>query len=87
MLLSKVCTSNVLDFLIKYFIILYLDFQNILLYNRLRYSSLEIEVKNMETYRNYNREDFNKILSAKITKKLLRTATVLAALGILNKTF
>ena len=41
----------------------------------------------METYRNYNREDFNKILSAKITKKLLRTAAVLAALGILNKTF
>lgn len=41
----------------------------------------------METYRNYNREDFNKILSAKITKKLLRKATVLAALGILNKTF
>ena len=41
----------------------------------------------METYRNYNREDFNKILSAKITKKLLRTATVLAALGILNKKF
>ena len=41
----------------------------------------------METYRNYNREDFNKILSAKITKKLLRPATVLAALGILNKTF
>ena len=67
--------------------ILYLDFQNILLYNRLRYSSLEIEVKNMETYKNYNREDFNKILSAKITRKLLITATVLASLGILNKTF
>ena len=36
----------------------------------------------METYKNYN-----KILSAKITRKLLITATVLAGLGILNKTF
>ena len=52
-----------------------------------KYSSLEIEVKNMETYRNYNREDFNKILSAKITRKLLITATVLAGLGVLNKIF
>ncbi|MDC7954636.1 hypothetical protein PKF05_02130 [Fusobacterium simiae] len=41
----------------------------------------------MDAYRNYNREEFNKILNRKITRKLIITATVLAGLGVLNKTF
>lgn len=41
----------------------------------------------MDTYRNYNREEFNRILNGKITRKLIITATVLAGLGILNRTF
>ena len=41
----------------------------------------------MHTHRNYNIEEFNRILNGKITRKLIITATVLAGLGILNKTF
>ena len=41
----------------------------------------------MDAYRNYNREEFNRILTGKITRKLLITATILAGLGVLNKTF
>lgn len=41
----------------------------------------------MDVYRNYNREEFNKILNGKITRKLIVTATILAGLGVLNKTF
>ena len=40
----------------------------------------------METYRNYNREEFNRLLNGKITRKLIITATILAGVGILNKT-
>ena len=41
----------------------------------------------MDAYRNYNREEFNRILNVKITIKLIITATILAGLGVLNKTF
>ncbi|WP_257789594.1 MULTISPECIES: hypothetical protein [Fusobacterium] len=41
----------------------------------------------MDTYRNYKREEFNRILNGKITRKLIITATILAGLGVLNKTF
>ena len=41
----------------------------------------------MNTCRNYKRDDFNRILERKITKKLITTATILASIGILNKTF
>ena len=40
----------------------------------------------MDAYRNYNREEFNRILNGNITRKLIITATILAGLGILNKT-
>ena len=40
----------------------------------------------MEAYRNYNREEFSRILNGKIARKLIITATILAGLGILNKT-
>ena len=40
----------------------------------------------MDAYRNYNREEFNRILNGIITRKLIITATILAGLGILNKT-
>lgn len=33
----------------------------------------------------YKRDEFNKILNGRITKKLITTATILAGLGILNK--
>lgn len=41
----------------------------------------------MNTCRNFKRDDFNRILERKITKKLITTVTILASIGILNKTF
>ena len=40
----------------------------------------------MDAYRNYNREEFNRILNGRIARKLIITATIWAGLGILNKT-
>ena len=37
----------------------------------------------MDTYRNYNREEFNRILNGKIARKLIITATILAGLGFI----
>lgn len=34
---------------------------------------------------NYSREDFNRVLSRKITRKLITTATIIAGLSILDK--
>lgn len=34
---------------------------------------------------NYKKDDFNRILNRKITKKLITTATIIAGLSILDK--
>lgn len=39
----------------------------------------------MEYSMNYNRNDFNRLLTKKITRKLIITATVIAGLTLLDK--
>ena len=73
------------SYIFKYFILIYIDFQNIFIYNRrIDKVAQKYEVNKMKV-NYYKREEFNRILNGKIAKKLITTATILAGLGILNK--